>query len=357
MYVLILDDDPLNNVLMGEAIRGLPGCETVAFTEPARALAFVRAEAEAIGVAISDFDMPGMNGLAFLKAAQAVPGFAHVPFVMVTSMNARELRREALESGVTDFIGKPFEASEVRARVTNLLALNRARLEQRDRAAWLDREVKAATAVIEAREREIVTMLMKAAEHRDTETGDHVARVAAYVTVTARALGLPEAEIRELSLASTMHDVGKISVPDAILLKPGPLTPVERSEMELHAERGRRILEGSSSHLVQVAAEIAATHHERWDGTGYPWGLRDEAIPLSGRIVAVADVFDALTSNRPYKQAWSQGDAFAYLREQAGTHFDPRCVDAFLRAHGQPSLQTGAAAAGNGDPGAARLAS
>jgi putative two-component system response regulator len=333
MFALILDDAALNNVLMAEAIRGLPDCEPRTFTKPAEALAFVRAHADSIGVAISDYDMPGMNGLEFLRQARAVEGFAHVPVVMVTSMDQRSLRKEALESGATDFLGKPFEAYEVRARVMNLLDLNRARLAERDRAAWLDREVKAATAVIEAREREIVTMLMKAAEHRDNETGNHVARVAAYVTLIARQLGLPESEIRQLSLASTMHDVGKISVPDAILLKAGPLTPVERSEMELHAERGRRILEGSSSRMVQLAAEIAATHHERWDGFGYPWGLRGEAIPLSGRIVAVADVFDALTSDRPYKRAWSRQDALAYLQANAGTHFDPRCVAAFLAAN------------------------
>lgn len=334
MIVLILDDSALNNALMAEAVRGLPDCEARDFTDPADALALVRQKPQAIGVAVTDFDMPGMNGIDFLRAARAVPGFEHVPVVMVTGLNERAMRREALEAGVTDFLGKPFDAYEVRARIANLLALNRARMEQHDRAAWLDREVRAATAMIAAREREIVTMLMKAAEHRDTETGNHVARVATYVTRIARALGLPEAEVQQLSLASTMHDVGKISVPDAILLKPGPLDPVERSEMERHAERGRRILEGSSSTMVQLAAEIAATHHERWDGKGYPRGLRAEAIPLSGRIVAVADVFDALISDRPYKTAWPRAQALAYLESQAGTHFDPRCVAAFVEACG-----------------------
>ncbi|KQT85712.1 HD domain-containing phosphohydrolase [Methylobacterium sp. Leaf466] len=330
MIALILDDAVLNNVLMAEAIRSIPDCVPRDFTDPFAALAFVEAHGAEIGIAITDYDMPGMNGVGFVKAVRQVPGFAHVPIVMVTSMDQRALRREALEAGATDFLAKPFEAFEVRARVANLLELNRARLEQVDRAAWLDREVRAATATIEAREREIVTMLMKAAEHRDTETGNHVARVASYVALIARGLGFDEAQARQLSLASTMHDVGKISVPDAILLKPGPLTPVERAEMELHADRGRRILEGSSSRMVQIAAEIAGTHHERWDGTGYPWGLRGEAIPLSGRIVAVADVFDALTSARPYKAAWPREEALAFLSEQAGRHFDPRCVAALL---------------------------
>lgn len=336
MFALILDDAILNNVLMTEAIRGIPDCIPRDFTDPAEALTFVKRNAAEIGVAITDYDMPGMNGVSFIKAARDVPGFAHVPIVMVTSMDQRALRREALEAGATDFLAKPFEAYEVRARVANLLELNRARLQQADRAAWLDREVRAATATIESREREVVTMLMKAAEHRDTETGNHVARVATYVALIARGLGFDESETRQLSLASTMHDVGKISVPDAILLKPGPLTPIERAEMELHADRGRRILEGSSSRMIQLAAEIAATHHERWDGTGYPWGLRGEAIPLSGRIVAVADVFDALTSSRPYKTAWSREDALAFISHQSGRHFDPRCVDAFMAMNELP---------------------
>ena len=330
MFVLILDDAPLNNMLMAEAIRDLPGCEIREFTAPADALAFVRANAEAIGVAVTDFEMPGMNGIEFIRSARAVPGFAHVPIVMVTSLDQRSLRREALAAGATDFLGKPFDPVEVRARVGNLFALNRSRLEQVDRAAWLDREVKAATALIVAREREIIMMLMKAAEHRDTETGNHVGRVAGYVGQIAEGLGLSPDEAERLSLASTMHDVGKIGLSDSILLKNGPLSAEERSEMQKHADRGRRILQGSSSEVVQLAAEIAASHHERWDGTGYPSGLKGEAIPLGGRIVAVADVFDALVSERPYKKPWTPDAAAAFLQENAGTHFDPACVAAFL---------------------------
>ena len=328
----------MNNMLMGEALRDLPGCIVRDFTRGADALAFVRGNAAQIGVAISDYEMPEMNGIAFIGAARAVPGFEHVPIVMVTSLDQRSLRREALAAGATDLLAKPFDAVEVRARVSNLLALNQARRDQLNRAAWLDREVKAATAVIAAREREIVTMLMKAAEHRDTETGNHVARVAEYVTLIGHALGLAPDEVDRLSLASTMHDVGKISVPDAILLKPGRLSEEERRQMEEHAERGRRILDGSSSPLVQRAAEIAATHHERRDGTGYPKGLSGEDIPLSGRIVAVADVYDALTSNRPYKKAWSKAEALDHLKANAGSHFDPACVEAFLHAQGKDSL-------------------
>ena len=331
MLALILDDAELNNLLMVQAMHGIVGCQPVAFTDPQEALSFIATHASEIGIATTDYEMPGMDGIAFIQTARQIEGFAHVPIIMVTSMDQRALRRDALAVGATDFLGKPFDAIEVKARVTNLLAVSRAHRAEADRAAWLEREVAAATKVIEEREREIITLLMKAAEHRDTDTGDHIARVSAYVALIAEALGDYDGRgVRQLALASTMHDVGKIGVPDAILLKPGPLTPEERREMERHADRGRRILEGSRSDVVRLACELACTHHERWDGTGYSEGLKGEEIPLSGRIVAVADVFDALTSERPYKRAWSLEEARDFLVQNAGTHFDPRCVAAFL---------------------------
>ncbi|KQU20092.1 transcriptional regulator [Methylobacterium sp. Leaf94] len=357
MLALVLDDAEMNNLLVVAALRPIVGCRPHDFTVPAEALAFARAHASEIGVVITDYDMPGMNGVEFIRAVRCIPELANVPTVMVTSLDQRKLRRESLEAGATDFLTKPADPIEVCARVSNLLALSKAHRALQDHAAELTREVAAAVALVEDREREIISTLMRAAESRDTDTGDHIARVSASAGRIARALGLAPDECRLMSLAATMHDVGKIAVPDAILLKPGLLTPEERREMELHAERGQRILGSSASAVMRLAAEIAATHHERWDGTGYPYGLRGEAIPLGGRIVAVADVFDALTSKRPYKQAWSHSDAFAHLREQAGSHFDPRCVDAFLKAHGQPLLAARSAADENQDRDVVRLAS
>ena len=304
MLALVLDDAEMNNLFMVAALQPLTGCTPRDFTAPVEALAFAEAHAGEIGIVITDYEMPGMNGIDFIQAVRRIPGLTNVPTVMITAFDQRSLRREALEAGATDFLGKPADPFEIRARVTNLLALSTAHRVQREHAAQLTREVAAAVALVEEREREILSTLMRAAENRDSETGDHIARVSAYTGLIAEALGLAPAECQLLSLAAAMHDVGKIAIPDAILLKPGPLTTEERREMELHAERGRRILGGSASPVMKLAAEIAASHHERWDGKGYPYGLKGDAIPLSGRMVAVADVFDALTTERPYKQAW-----------------------------------------------------
>lgn len=331
MFALILDDSELNNLLMQEAIRGVGGCTPQVFTRPTPALDFLRAHADEIGIFTCDYDMPEMDGIQVIRAARATPGFTHVPILMVTSSDQRRVRREALEAGATDFVTKPFDASEIKARVANLVALNQARRAEQDRAAWLAREVASAVSVIEQREVEIVQRLARAAEHRDGDTGDHVARVSGYVALIAANLGLPAERVRHLALASTMHDVGKVGVPDSILLKPGPLDPEERRRIESHAWNGHIILEGSQSELVRLAAEIALTHHERWDGQGYPQGLAGERIPLSGRIVSVADVLDALTSHRPYKRAWSADETRLYLQAHAGTQFDPACVEALMR--------------------------
>ena len=328
--VLLLDDVELNNLIMAKVIGGIAGCRTVAFTDPAEALAAVAAQSERFSSLVTDYDMPGMNGIAFVRRVRAIKGLEHVPVVMVTSFDQRRIRQEALEAGVTDFIGRPFDACEVKARLTNLLALDTARRAERDRSAWLAREVALAIKTIRDREREIVVRLARAAEYRDTDTGNHVTRVSIIAGCIARGLGCDPAWCDDLELASTMHDVGKIAVPDSILLKPSRISPEEKALVRRHTDFGYGILEGSASDVITLAAEIAISHHERWDGQGYPGGLSADAIPLSGRIVAVADVFDALVSDRPYKRAWPLADAVAYIRAQAGIQFDPACVTAFL---------------------------
>jgi putative two-component system response regulator len=218
VLALILDDSEMNNLLVMQALKPVAGCEPVAFTCPVAAVAFLRANVDRIGVVVTDYDMPGMTGLDVIAAARAIPGCEHVPIVMVTSLDQRSLRHQALRAGATDFLGKPCDPVEIQARITNLMKISAAHRQEQDRAAWLAREVAAAVAVIEAREHEIIALLMRAAEQRDTDTGDHIARVAGYVGVIARNLGFEAAYIQTLKLASTMHDVGKIGVPDAILL-------------------------------------------------------------------------------------------------------------------------------------------
>jgi putative two-component system response regulator len=253
-----------------------------------------------------------------------------IPIVMITTSDEDTVRYAALEAGATDFLKKPIDPIEVKSRLKNLLKLREAQNRLRDQAAWLADEVAKATRALAEREEEIIQRLSRAVEYRDTDTGLHVLRVAQYCRVIAEAIGLNEEQCRTIYLASPMHDVGKIAVTDTILLKPGKLSPEERQIIEQHTLHGGKILADSNSDLIKAAAEIAVCHHERWDGKGYPRGIQGAEIPLFARIAAVADVFDALTTERPYKRAWSPDEAKAHMLAEAGKHFDPDCVAAFV---------------------------
>lgn len=328
MHVLIIDDHQTNVTLLALLSRKIEGVTPVEFTDPLAALTWC--ETNEPDLVLVDYMMPELDGLAFIQRFRALRGKASTPVVMITADTESEIRYRALESGANDFLTKPVDKVELTARVRNMLALRKSQLQLANRAAWLADEVRKATAEIQAREREVIYRLSRAAEYRDPETGAHILRMAHYARHIAANLGLPPAELDLLLDAAPMHDVGKMGTPDHILLKPGRLEPDEMVIMRQHAEIGARILEGSASPLMQTAAMIAITHHEKFDGSGYPKGLKGEDIPLFGRIVAVADVFDALTSARPYKPAWELERATDYLRENAGTHFDPRCVEAFF---------------------------
>lgn len=275
--------------------------------------------------------MPEMDGLEFIRRVREQPHNREVPIVMVTADSEREVRYRALELGANDFLNKPVDKVELLARVKNLLALRRSQRQLRNRAHWLTGEVKKATAEIRERERDTIFRLSRAAEYRDPETGSHIVRMAHYSRLIARNLGLSGDDQELLFEAAPMHDIGKVGIPDGILLKPGRLDEEEFKLMKQHSAFGFEILQGSQSRLMQAAAEIALTHHERYDGGGYPRGLAGDEIPLFGRIVAVADVFDALTSERPYKKAWPLEQAMTLLKESAGSHFDADCVAAFLQ--------------------------
>lgn len=282
-----------------------------------------------------DYMMPVLDGHDFIRLVRRIPECADVPIVMVTTENEKEVRQEAINLGATEFLLKPIDVTEYRSRIRNLLALRQAHNLLKDRATLLQYEVEKATAAILEREKELIVRLSRAAEHRDPETGAHVLRMAHYSRLIAEKLGFPESYLDLILDAAPMHDIGKLGVPDEILLKPGKLTEEEMRIMRKHPKIGARILADSSAPLIKLAEEIAMTHHEKYDGTGYPRGLQAEEIPLSGRIVAVADVFDALTSERPYKRAWSAEDAREYIKKNAGIHFCPVCVDAFLAGWSQ----------------------
>jgi putative two-component system response regulator len=249
--------------------------------------------------------------------------------VMITVAQEKEIRYHAIQLGVNDFLIKPIDPIEFLARVKNLLLLRARGKDLLDRASWLAKEVERTTGDIVGREEETIDRLVRAAEYRDKTTGGHIQRVAHYAERLARELGLSVDDQRLIRLAAPMHDVGKVATPDGILLKPATLTPEERRTVQQHVIEGYDILRESKSKLLQLAAEIALSHHERWDGAGYPHGLSRDSIALSGRIVAVCDVYDALVSARPYKQPWTFVDAAHYIESGSGTQFDPMVVAAF----------------------------
>lgn len=331
--IVLVDDDVLALEMLRDLVSSIPGTAVRAFGRPEEALEWCRAHQP--DVVITDHVMPGLTGLELIRSLRAGPDTADVPVMMITATEDRGLRFRALESGASDVLGKPLDGAEVLARTRNMLAIRRGQRLLAERSQLLETEVRRATAEIVAREQETILRLSRAAEYRDWETGTHIVRVAWYARITARELGLSEAEQELLFRAAPMHDVGKIGVPDDILLKPGALDPAEFEIMKQHTVIGYRILGGSSSELLRVAADVALTHHERWDGAGYPDQRRDTGIPLCGRIVAVADSYDALTSRRPYKSSWPAELAWQFLATNAGTRFDPDCVAAFQRGRAE----------------------
>lgn len=330
LQVAVVDDTPLNLTLMSKLVDRLGTARAAAFDQPTAALAWCLDNEP--DLVIVDYMMPGMDGLAFIRAMRASRDRDDLPILMVTASHERTVRYEALDCGASDFLTKPIDGREFEVRVRNMLKLREAHLASRRRAEELASEVRKATAEIVDRERETITRLSRAAEFRDPETGAHIQRMSHYSALIARQLGQPRDFIDALMMAAPMHDVGKIGIPDTILLKPGRLTAEEFAVMKQHPQIGYDILKGSSSAILRLGASIALTHHEKFDGSGYPRGVAGKDIPLEGRIVAVADVFDALTSERPYKPAWPLSRAIALLREGRGSHFDGDCVDALLHA-------------------------
>jgi two-component system response regulator RpfG len=315
--------------MLRHVVEGIgPGIRVSDFGNPIEALRW--SEGNGADLLLLDYRMPEMDGLEFARRFRRSLSRRDVPIVLISVVGDEPVRQAALEAGVIDFLVKPVRPRELRSRCKNLLQMRQQGESIKERARSLEQRVLSSLQEVEQRERETLFRLAKAIEYRDLGTGIHLLRMSHYAELIAEALGFPEEEANILTLAAPLHDIGKIGIPDAVLLKRSSLTDEEFAVMRRHPLIGYEILRDSPSRFVQMGALIALRHHERWDGSGYPDGLKGEDIPQAARIVAVADVFDALTSERPYKRAWSADEAFDYIQANRGTLFDPSCVDVLL---------------------------
>ncbi|EXJ16166.1 response regulator [Imhoffiella purpurea] len=319
--VLIVDDEPANIDLLVSALK--EQYLVKAATRGEKALDIVRTGAPP-DIILLDVMMPGMDGYEVCRLLKEDFTTRHIPIVFVTARIGTEDEIRGFGLGAVDYITKPISPPVVQARVRAQLALH-------DQNRVLERKVMERTAQLQETRLQIIQRLGRAAEYKDNETGLHVIRMSLYSKILGRSVGMSDHQAELLLNAAPMHDIGKIGIPDSILQKPGKLTSAEWEIMRTHCRIGADILgETGGSELLEMARVVALTHHEKWDGSGYPQGLAGEAIPRVGRIVAIADVFDALTSVRPYKRAWTVEESIEQLRRDSGTHFDPTLVPRFL---------------------------
>ena len=279
-----------------------------------------------------DIMMPGMDGFEVCTKLKSDPETSSIPVIFITGMDDANDIAKGFKLGAVDYITKPVRISELRARVHTHLSLRHAMLALADQNRILDMRVKERTRELQETQLEIIYRLSRAAEYRDNETGMHIKRLSHLCRALASTYGCDEETCELIFHASPMHDIGKIGIPDAILLKPGPLDAAEWKIMQSHTTLGAEILSGNDSLVINMGKAIALTHHEKWDGSGYPLGLSEYEIPQGGRIVAICDVFDALTSKRPYKQAWPLNKALDEIKACSGTAFDPKLVACFFES-------------------------
>jgi putative two-component system response regulator len=349
--IAIIDDEPINVKIVRKHLQGVGYENFVTTSDSVTSAAMIFQERP--DVVLLDVMMPQIDGIQILQAIRACQTLAHIPVLILTASTDAATKLRALNAGATDFLAKPVDPSDLIPRIRNALVLKALHDNLANHSEELERQVRSRTMELELSRLQVVHCLARAGEFRDDTTGRHVIRVGRYTTILARELGFGEDQSRTLGLAALLHDLGKIGLPDSILLKPGPLTSAEREAMKRHCEIGSRIVEPltkddcltltdysesmtrieSFRHhpLLDLAGVITRTHHERWDGTGYPNGLAGEQIPIEGRIVAVADVFDALGNARPYKHAMPAAKCLEVMENERGRHFDPQVLDALNR--------------------------
>ena len=338
--ILIVDDEEGNRVLLADVAKDL-GYEVETAADGFEALAKLKFD---IDLVLLDAAMPGMDGFEVARRIRADATSGDIPIAMVTGLTSKKDRLRAVEAGANDFISKPVDQTEISVRTASLLKMKQAQDGLKRHQAELEKTVEKRTADLRRALQEMadaqrkahqahldtIERLAVASEYKDEDTAAHIHRIGEYCGILGRRLNLSPSEVETLTHAAPMHDVGKIGIPDAILLKPGKLDESEWETMRQHTTIGARILAGSSSELLRAGEVIAQSHHEKWDGSGYPKGLAGEEIPLWGRICAVADVFDALATDRPYRKAMPNEEVLRIVKEGRGKHFDPRLPDVFL---------------------------
>lgn len=327
--IVIIDDEPANIRLLEMMLSDAGYISIRSFLDP---LAAVEAFEESCpDIILLDLHMPEIDGFEVMERLEPrLCAGESVPVVVLTADMTSAVKRRALSAGASDFVAKPFDTQEVLLRVKNLLTTRWAHLQVLNQNKILELKVQERTSQLQASQYETLERLAMAGEYRDDATGKHTLRVGRRAAELALALKLPADQIELLRRAAPLHDIGKIGIPDLILLKPGKLTPEEFEIIKTHTTIGAAMLANSQTELLQLAEEIALSHHERWDGSGYPARLAGESIPISGHIVSICDVFDALTNERPYKKAWPVADAISEIKSQAGKQFNPAVVEAFV---------------------------
>jgi putative two-component system response regulator len=336
--ILIVDDQEANILLLRRLLQELGGYDHIASTTNPRETFTLLTDFEP-DIILLDLAMPELDGFGVMEQLNMIlPKESFLPIIVLTADISPNTKQRALQAGARDFLTKPFDSTEALLRIRNLLETRSLHLKLEARVLERTRALEEAhtelfnrSKEVEAAQLEVLERLGACAEFRDDATGQHTQRVGHLATQVARALGLTDSQIELIAKAAPLHDVGKIGISDAILLKPDRLDEAERNQVKRHTTIGANILRNGRSLLIQMAEEIALTHHERFDGQGYPNGLAGENIPISGRIVAIVDVYDALTHERPYKHAWSHEEAMLEIKRQSGTGFDPNVVNAFVQ--------------------------
>jgi two-component system, response regulator RpfG len=328
--IMVVDDQSTSCSILSETLKNIDSNISITSFQSAVA-ALAAAKIAPPDLVITDYKMPNMNGIEFTKHLRRIPNCNDIPIMMITIIKEKSILYEALENGVTEFLNKPFDKIEYKSKCKNLLSLGKRQSELKKQQHFLTQQINASTDEILVREKETLDRLTRACAYKDCITGEHLLRIRRISYILALELGLDEYDAKILEIASPLHDIGKLAIPDKIIMKKGKLTSNEFETMKTHTTIGYEILKDSPSPYLQTGALIALNHHEKFDGSGYPNGVSGKNIPIEARIVTVADVFDSLTHERPYKKAWPLDETLIYIKAVRDKHLDPECVNALIR--------------------------